>query len=91
MHTAPSAQYLSNPLPESRRAPPHNLPLTHQFRIELTSVQRQVNIEIHPIKRPLRGIHSLKVLLEILPRKVRGEGDDFLDSGVFGVFGAVDR
>jgi hypothetical protein len=28
----------------------------------------------------LRGVHALKVLLEVLPREVRGERDDFLDT-----------
>ena len=54
--------------------------MTHQLSIKLTPVKRKVNIKVDPVESTLRRIHSLKVLLQVLPRQVRGEGDDFLDS-----------
>ena len=60
------------PLPKSRSAPPHDIPLTHQFRIEFATVKRQVDIEVDTVKCSLRRIHPLEVLLQILPRQVRG-------------------
>ena len=65
----PSAlQWSFTLLSESRGTPPHNLALTHQLRVELTPVERQIDVKIHPIERPLRRVHPLEILLEILSR-----------------------
>lgn len=65
---------------ESRRASTHDFALTDQFGIEFASVEREVNVEIHSVKRALRRIHALKVLFERLARQIRCERDYFFDS-----------
>jgi hypothetical protein len=65
---------------ESRCAATHHFTLANQFCVEFGSVKGEVDVEIHTIECSLRGIHSFKVLLEILPGQIRGECNDFLDS-----------
>ena len=77
------------PLSEPRSTPPHNLSLTHQFCIKLTSIQRQVDVKVHPIERPLWRIHPLKVLLQILPRQVGCQCNDLLDPRIFRILGTT--
>ena len=67
-------------LPEPRSAAAHNLSLTDQLGAKLRPIQRQVNVEIHPVERALWRVHALKVLFEVLARKIRRERNDFLDS-----------
>jgi hypothetical protein len=54
-------------LPESRSAAAHNLPLANELGTEFGSIEREVDIEVHPVKGSLRGIHALEILLEVLP------------------------
>ena len=67
-------------LPEPRSAAAHNLSLTDQLGAKLRPIQRQVNVEIHPVERALWRVHALKVLLEVLAAEVGSEGDDFLNA-----------
>lgn len=70
----------SLPSPKPRRAPTHHLALTHQLGIELAPVQREVDVEIDAVKSPLRRIHALEVLFQILATEIRSQGDDLLDT-----------
>ena len=79
------------PLPESRSTPSHNLSLTYQLSVKFTSIQGQVDVEIHPVERPLRRIHPLKVLLEVLPRQVGRKRYDLLDTWILGILRATVR
>ena len=67
-------------LSESRCAAAHDLALAHQLGVEFGAVQREVDVEVDAVECALRGIHALKVLLEVLARQVRSERDDFLDT-----------
>lgn len=72
-------------LSELRPATTHDLILADQLSAELTAIQGKVDVKVHPVEDPLGRIHALKVCLEILPREIRGEGDDLLDTRVLGV------
>lgn len=78
-HFSPLHSHSSKP----STTPPHHIALTHQLGIKLASIQRQVNVKIHAVKSPLRRIHALKVLLQVLARQIAGQCDDLFDAGVF--------
>ena len=65
-------------LSESGRAATHDLSLTNELCIEFGTIEGKVNIKVNTVESPLRGIHPLKVLFEVLSRKVRSQGDNFL-------------
>lgn len=65
---------------KTRRTPSHHLALTHQLRAELAAVQRQIDVEIYPVERPVRRVHPLKVLFEVFPRQVGCKRDHFFDA-----------
>lgn len=58
----------------------HNLPLTDQLRTKLTTIQREIDIKVDPVKGSLGGIHAFKVGFQVLAREVRSQCDDFFDS-----------
>ncbi len=66
-------------LPEPRAAATHNLALAHQLGAELGAVQRQVDVEVDAVEGALLRVHALKVLLQVLSRQVRSQGDHLLD------------
>lgn len=72
--------YGSLTLLELGPAAAHDLSLADQFSVELTAIEREINVKVHTIESTLRGIHALKVRFEVLPRKVRCERNDFLDA-----------
>lgn len=76
----PTAHSDSSPSPKPRRAPAHDLTLTHQLCIELAAVEREVDVEIHAVKSALGCIHALEILFEVLAAEVRSQGDDFFDT-----------
>lgn len=71
---------------ESCAAPAHDIALTHQLGIKLTSIQCEIDVKVNTIESALRRIHPLKVLFEILSGEITGQGDDFLDTRIFGIF-----
>lgn len=71
---------LKTNLSKSGSTPAHNLTLANQLGIKLTSVKREIDIEVHSVECSLRCIHSLEIFLQVLPRQVRCKSDDFLDS-----------
>lgn len=68
----------TNTLSESCTATTHNLPLTDQFSVELTSIEREIYIKIYAVECSLWRVHALKVLFEILARKIRSQSDNLL-------------
>ena len=54
-------------LPEPRTTSAHDLALADKLRIELTPIEREIDIEVNTVEGPLRRVHPLKVLLQVLP------------------------
>ena len=67
-------------LSEPCRTPPHRFALADELGIKFATVERKVDIEVNPIERALRRIHPLEILLQILPRQIRRQRHDFLDT-----------
>ena len=53
-------------LSEAGSAATHDLALANQLGAELGTVQRQVDVEVYPVERALRGVHAFEVLLKVL-------------------------
>jgi hypothetical protein len=66
----PPHTHTANLLPEPRRAATHDLALAHELSVELGPVERKVNVEVDAVEGSLRGVHALKVLLEVFAREV---------------------
>lgn len=47
-------------------APAHNLTLANQFSIELTAIEREVDIKVHAVEGALGRVHPLEILFQIL-------------------------
>ena len=60
------------PLPKSCTAPAHDLSLTDQLGVELGPIQRKIDIKVDSVECTLRGIHSLKIFLEVFAGEIRG-------------------
>lgn len=71
---------------EAGAAATHNITLANQLSIELAAIEGEVDVEVDAVEGALRGVHPLKVLFEVLSRQITGEGHDFFDARVFGVF-----
>jgi hypothetical protein len=67
-------------LSESCRTSAHDFALANKLGIEFGTIKSQVNVEVHSVESALGCVHALKVLLEVLAAKVRGERDDLLDA-----------
>ena len=65
---------------ESGSTTAHNLTLADKLGVELRAIECEIDIKVNSVECSLRGIHPLKVLLQILPRKIRGEGNHFFDT-----------
>ena len=67
-------------LSEAGAAAAHDLALADELGAELGAVEREIDVEVYPVERPLRRVHALKVLLEVLPGQVRRKSDNLPDS-----------
>jgi hypothetical protein len=74
-------------LSESRGTSSHDFTLTNELSVKFASIEGEVDVEIDTVKRPLGSIHPFEVFLEILSRKIRCKGDNFLDTWILGIFG----
>ena len=55
-------------LSEPCRAAAHDLALAHELGVELRTIKREVDVEVHAVEGALWGVHALEVLLEVLAR-----------------------
>ena len=47
--------------------PAHDLSLADKLSIELTTIKREVNVKVYPVKGTMGGIHAFEVRFEVLP------------------------
>jgi hypothetical protein len=55
-----------NYLPEPSRAATHDFTLANELGVELGTVEREVNVKVHTVKRALGCVHTFKVFFEVL-------------------------
>lgn len=67
-------------LAETSTAAAHDLTLANKLGAKLGSIKGQVDIEVDTVKGALWSVHSLKVLLQVLAREIRGKGDNLFDA-----------
>lgn len=58
----------------------HDLSLTDELCVKLTSVEREVDVKVDAVEGTLGGVHSLEIVFEVFPREVGCKGDDFFDA-----------
>ena len=67
-------------LPEPCRAAAHDLALAHELGVELRTVEREVDVEVHAVESALGSVHALEVLFEVLAAEIGCESNNLLDA-----------
>jgi hypothetical protein len=65
-------------LSEASSATTHDFSLADKLGTEFGTVECEINVEVNSVKCSLRSIHALEILLQVLPRQIGRESDDFL-------------